>query len=66
MYNIITLKQELITAKTHEHTLLDGMSVIGRHWFHMAAKLGVFVYEEHSRLTKLYWLYKLHVTGPIS
>ena len=41
-YYINTLKQELGTAKTYEHTLLDEKSVVDRHRCHMAAKFGVF------------------------
>ena len=60
MYLINTIKQELSTAKTYEHILLDERSVIDRHRCHMAAKFGVFVDEDHSKLPTLYWLPKLH------
>ena len=40
------------------------MSVIDKPQCHMAAKFGVFVDEDHSRLPVLYWLPKLH--NPIS
>ena len=60
MYYINTLKQELGTATPYEHNLLDERSVINRHRCHMAAKLGVFVDEDHSELPALYWLSKLH------
>ena len=54
------LKQNLSTSKTNEHNLLDEKSVVDRHRCHMAAKFGVFVDEDHSKLPKLYWLPKLH------
>ena len=60
MYYINTLKQELGTAKTYEHNLLDEKSVVDRHQCHMAAKFCVFVDEDHSKLPALYWLPKLH------
>ena len=60
MYYINTLKQELGTAKTYEHNLLDEMFVVDRHRCHMAAKFGVFVDEDHSKLPTLYWLPKPH------
>ena len=36
------------------------MSIIDRHRCHMAAKFGLFVDEDHSKLPTLYWLPKLH------
>ena len=62
MYYINILKQELGAAKTYEHNLLDDRSVANRHRCHniMAAKFGVFVCEDHSKLPALYWLPKLH------
>ena len=54
MYYIKTLKQELSTAKTYGHNLLDERSVVDRHRFYMAAKFGVFVDEHHSKLPTLY------------
>ena len=57
---INSLKQELSTAKTYEHNRLDETSIVDRHRFHMAAKFGVFVDEDHSRLPTIYWLPKLH------
>ena len=60
MYAINTLKQELRTAKTYEHNVLDKRSVVNRHRCHIAAKLGVFVEEDHSKLPTLYWLPILH------
>ena len=39
MYYINTLKQELSTAKTYEHRLLDKRSFIDRHRCYMAAKI---------------------------
>ena len=60
-YYINTLKQELGTAKTYEHTLLDEKSVVDRHRCHMAANFGVFVDEDHSKLPTLYWIPKLNI-----
>ena len=60
MYYIDTLKQELGTAKTYEHYLLDKQSIVDRHQCHTDAKFGVFVDEDHSKLPTLYWLPKLH------
>ena len=57
---INTLKQELSTAKTYEHNRLDETSIVDRHRCHMAAKFGLFVDEDHSKLHTLYWLPKLH------
>ena len=59
-YYINTLKQEPGTAKTYEHNSLDEKYVVDRHRCHMAAKFGVFVDEDHSKLPTLYWLPKLH------
>ena len=58
MYYISTLKQEIGTAKTYEHSFLDKNSVIDKHQCHMVAKFGVFVDEDHSKLPTLYWLPK--------
>ena len=58
MYYINTLKQELGTAKTYEHNLLEEKYVVDRHRCHMAAKFGVFVDEDQSKLPTLYWLPK--------
>ena len=55
-----TLKQELSTAKTYEHNRLNETSIVDRHRCHMAAKFGLFVDEDHSKLPTLYWLPKLH------
>ena len=52
--------QELGTAKTYEHNLLDKKSVTDRHLCYMTAKFGVFVDEDNSKLPTLYWLPKLH------
>ena len=60
MYYINTLKQGLGTAKTYEHNLLDEKSVVDKHRCHMAAKFGVLVDEDHSKLPTLYRLPKLH------
>ena len=59
-YFIYTLKEELSTAKTYEHNRLDEMSIVDKHRCHMAAKFGLFVDEDHSKLLTLYWLPKLH------
>ena len=53
MHYINTLKQELSTAKTYEHNRLDENSVVDRHRCHMAAKFGVLVDEDHSKLPTL-------------
>ena len=50
MYYIITLKQERCTANTNEHNLHDKRYVVDRHRCHMAAKFGVCVDEENSKL----------------
>ena len=60
MNDINTLKQELSTAKTYEHNRLDETSVVDKHLCHMAAKFGVIVDEDHSKLSTLYWLPKFH------
>ena len=39
---------------------LDETSIVDRHRCHMAAKFGLFVDEDHSKLPTLYWLPKLH------
>ena len=36
------------------------INFVDRHRCHMAAKYGLFVDEDHSKLPKLYWLPKLH------
>ena len=59
-YCINTLKQELSTAKTYEHNRFDETSIVDSHPCYMAAKSGVFVDENHSKLSMLYWLPKLH------
>ena len=59
-YYINTLKQELSIAKTYEHNRLDESSIVDRHRCHMAAKFGVFVDEDHSKLPTIYWLPKHH------
>ena len=53
-------KHALSTAKTYEHNRLDESSIVDRHRCHMAAKFGLFVDEDHSKLPTLYWLPKLH------
>ena len=59
-YYIYTLKQELSTAKTYEHNRLDDTSIVDRHRCHMAAKFGLFVDGDHSKLSALYLLPILH------
>ena len=59
-YYINTLKNELSTAKSYEHNMLDETSIVDRHQCHMAAKFGLFVDEDHSKLPTLYLLPKLH------
>ena len=66
-YYINTLKNELSTAKTYEHNRLDETSIVDRHRCHMAAKFGLFVDEDHSKLPTLYWLRYLNfINGPIN
>ena len=60
MHYINTLRHELSTAKLYEHNRLDETSVVNSHRCHTAAKFGVFVDEDHSKLPTLYWLPKLH------
>ena len=60
MYYINTLKQKLSTAKTVEHNRLYETSVFDKHRCYVAAKFGVFVDKDHSKLSTLYWLPKLH------
>ena len=68
MYFTNTLKQELSTAKTNVHNMFDETFVVDnietfvvdKHRCHMVNKFGVFVDEDHSKLSTLYWLYKLH------
>ena len=49
-------KQELSTAYTNEHYLLEEMSIVDMYRCHMAAKFGVFVDEDHSKHPTLYCL----------
>ena len=62
MHYINTLKQELstTTCKTYEHDLLDERSVFDRHRCLMAAKFGVLVDEDRSKLLWVYRLPQLH------
>ena len=63
MYYINTLKQELSTAKHISITgLMRRLSLIDVD----AAKFGVFVDENHSKLPTIYWLLKLQKNDPIS
>ena len=48
------LKQELSTAKTYEHTLLQEKSVVDRHPCKIAAKFGLAVDADHSKFPTLY------------
>ena len=57
---INTQKKEFSTANTYEHNFLDEMYVVERHQCHMAAKFGVFVDGDQSRLFTLYCLPKFH------
>ena len=54
MYYIKPLRQELSTAYTYEHNLLKEMSVVDKDRCYMAAKFGVFVDVDHSKLSTLY------------
>ena len=65
MYYINNLEQELSTAKTYQHNLLEETSVVDRHRCDMAVKFGVFVDEDHSKLPTLYWLQKNFIKDPI-
>ena len=40
--------------------MFDETSIVDRHRCLMAAKFGLFVDEDHSKLPTLYWLPKLH------
>ena len=60
MYYINILKEELGSAETYEHYLLDEGSVVGRYPVEMTAMFGVFVIEKHYTLPTLYWLPKHH------
>ena len=59
-YYINTLRQELSTAKTYEHNRFEETSIVDKHRCHMAAKFGLFVDEDHSKLPTLNWLPELH------
>ena len=50
----------LALQKTYEDNRLDETSIVDRHRCHMAAKFGVFVDEDDSKLPTIYWLPKLH------
>ena len=43
-----------------KHMSIDETSIVDRHRCHMAAKFGLFVDEDNSKLPTLYWLPKLH------
>ena len=53
MYNINIVKQELSSAKTYGHNLLEERHVINSHRCHMAAKFTVLVEEDHDTLQTL-------------
>ena len=65
MYYIDTLKQELTTAKTYELNRLDETSVVDKQRCHTAAKFGVFVDEDNSKLLR-YTGYLNFIHDPIS
>ena len=44
---------------TYRLNRLDETSIVDRHRCHIAAKFGLFVYEEYGKLPTLYWLPKL-------
>ena len=54
------LSKNLALKKTYEHNRLDETFIVDRHRCHMAAKFGLFVDEDHSKLPTLYWSPKLH------
>ena len=54
MHYINILKQELGSAETYVHNMLNGRSVIDRHQGHMTAMFGVFVDDNHGKLPTLY------------
>ena len=64
-YNINVLKQELGTAKTYEHYLLDERSIVDRHQCHMAAKFGVFLMKIIASFLH-YTCYLNFIKAPIS
>ena len=59
------LSKNLALRKTYKHNRLDETSIVDRHQCHMAAKFGLFVDEDHSKLPTLYWLPKF-INGPIN
>ena len=52
IYYINILK--LGSAKTYEHNLHKERSIVDMHRWHMAAKFGVFVDENHDKYPSLY------------
>ena len=48
------------SSKTDEHNWLHERYVIDRPWCHMAVEFGVFVNEDHDKLSTFYWLPKFH------
>ena len=60
MYYINRQKEELSSAETYEHHLLDERSVVDIRLVQMTAVCGVFVNEKHGTLPTLYWLPNHH------
>ena len=52
--------QKCTTLKRELRTAMSIIFMIRGQLYHMAAKICVFVDEEHSKLSTLYWLPKLH------
>ena len=46
--------------RPYEHNRLDETPIVARNRCHMAAEFGVFVDEDDSKLSTIYWLPKLH------
>ena len=62
MYYIFkALNQELSTARTYGHNLIDERSVFNRRQRHMASKFGAFVDEDHSKLPGYQNFIKYHI-----
>ena len=56
---ILTPLSKNLALQKHEHNSPDETFIVDRHRCHMSAKYWVFVDEDHSKLTTLYWLPKL-------
>ena len=54
VFYINTVKQELGSNKTYKRIVLDEMSVVDRHRWHMVAKFDVLVEEEHDKFYAIY------------